>query len=152
MTTPARLTDEELDQLEELALAATPGPWHVRLLDDEDAMGLVAVSTVPDTGLGERWPHFDHHEIVAATLVQQPRYVDTADERWDENARFHRRRPPERTPPHRRNQTPTHTARRVSPEDDRRAISPHDPQELTITRRPLPVQGLGEAVIDGGAD
>lgn len=88
MTTPDPLTDEELDQLEEIALAATAGPWHVRLLDDEDAMGLVAVSTVPDTGLGERWPHFDHHEIVAATLVQQPRYVDTADERWDENARF----------------------------------------------------------------
>lgn len=88
MTTPDPLTDEELDQLEELAAAATPGPWYMRLLDDKDAMGLVAVSTVPDIGRGERWPHFDYHEIVAATLVQQPRYVDPADERWDENARF----------------------------------------------------------------
>jgi hypothetical protein len=88
MTTPEPLTGEELDQLEELASAATPGPWHVRLLDDDDAMSLVAVSTMPDTGRSERWPHFDHHEIVAATLVQQPRYVDPADERWDENARF----------------------------------------------------------------
>ncbi|WP_372409554.1 hypothetical protein [Streptomyces luteireticuli] len=51
-------------------------------------MNLVAVSTAPDTGLGERWPEFDHHEIVAATLVQQPRYVDVVDERWDENAHF----------------------------------------------------------------
>jgi hypothetical protein len=25
---------------------------------------------------------------VAATLVQQPRYVDSSDERWDENAHF----------------------------------------------------------------
>lgn len=25
---------------------------------------------------------------MAATLVQQPRYVDVADERWDENANF----------------------------------------------------------------
>ncbi|MEV6112975.1 hypothetical protein AB0L59_10705 [Streptomyces sp. NPDC052109] len=88
MTTPAPLTEEELDELDELAAAATPGPWFVRALDDADAMNLVAVSTVPDSGLGERWPGFDHGEIVAATLVQQPRYVDAADERWDENAHF----------------------------------------------------------------
>ncbi|MFJ5157506.1 hypothetical protein ACIQCF_39640, partial [Streptomyces sp. NPDC088353] len=31
---------------------------------------------------------FEHSEIVAAPLVQHPRYVDTADEHWDENARF----------------------------------------------------------------
>ncbi|MEW2626290.1 hypothetical protein [Streptomyces sp. NPDC048106] len=85
MTNPQPLTDEELD---ELAQAATPGPWFVRSLDDEHAMNLVAVSTVPDTGLGERWPSFDHREIVAATLVQHPRYVDTADEHRDENAQF----------------------------------------------------------------
>jgi hypothetical protein len=36
MTTPDPLADEELDQLDELALVATPGPWHVHLLDDED--------------------------------------------------------------------------------------------------------------------
>ncbi|MGO4612656.1 hypothetical protein AB4305_11760 [Nocardia sp. 2YAB30] len=88
MTLPEPLTDTELDQLDALARAATPGPWFVRLLDDEHAMNLVAVSTVPDTGLGERWPTFDHHQIVAATLIQQPRYVDTADERWDDNALF----------------------------------------------------------------
>ncbi len=82
------LTDQELDDLDELARAATPGPWHVRDLDDDHAMNLVAVSTVPDTGRGERWPDFDHHEIIAATLVQQPRYVDVADELWDENAAF----------------------------------------------------------------
>ncbi|BDH07285.1 hypothetical protein [Streptomyces seoulensis] len=88
MTAPDPLTEEELDELDELAGAATPGPWFVRSLDDTDAMSIVAVSTVPDTGLSERWPGFDHHDIVAATLVQQPRYVDAADERWDENAHF----------------------------------------------------------------
>lgn len=82
------ITNEELDEIEERANAATPGPWHVRRLDDEDAMNLVAISTIPDTGLGERWPEFHHDQIVAATLVQQPRYVDIADDRWDENARF----------------------------------------------------------------
>lgn len=88
MGTTEPLTDDELDEIEEFADAATPGPWHVRLLDDDFAMNLVAVSTVPDTGLGERWPGFDHEQIVAATLVQQPHYVDVADERWDQNARF----------------------------------------------------------------
>jgi hypothetical protein len=88
MTALDPLADEELDEIEELARAATPGPWFVRSLDDADAMSLVAVSTVPDTGLGERWPGFDHRDIVAATLIQQPRYVDAVDERWDENAHF----------------------------------------------------------------
>ncbi|WP_198169435.1 hypothetical protein [Herbidospora daliensis] len=82
------MTDEELAAIEDLVDATTPGPWYVRLLDDDWAMNLVAVSTTPDTQLGERWPDFDHHEIVAGTLIQQPRYVDVADGRWDENARF----------------------------------------------------------------
>nr|WP_063818120.1 hypothetical protein [Herbidospora sakaeratensis] len=82
------MTDEELAAIEELVEASTPGPWHVRLLHDDWAMSLVAVSTTPDTGRGERRPEFGHHEIVAATLIQQPRYADVADGRWDENARF----------------------------------------------------------------
>ncbi|MGP8303327.1 hypothetical protein ACTPOK_36455 [Streptomyces inhibens] len=82
MDTPNPLTDEEL------AGAATPGPWHVRQLDDDFAISLVAISTVPDTGAGERWPDFDHRQIVAAALVQQPRHVDVVDERCDENANF----------------------------------------------------------------
>ncbi len=88
MANPEPLTEEELDELDELARAATPGPWFVQGLDDVHAMNLVAVTTVPGTGPAKRWPDFDHREIVAATLVQQPRYVDIADERWDENAHF----------------------------------------------------------------
>jgi hypothetical protein len=88
MTSSKPLTDGELAAIEELADTATPGPWFVRQLDDEDAMSLVAISTVPDTDRAERWPDFDHREIVAATLIQQPRYVDVADERWITNAKF----------------------------------------------------------------
>ncbi|XVU26736.1 hypothetical protein ACQPZJ_06690 [Actinoplanes sp. CA-054009] len=82
------MDDEELEEIKEICSAATPGPWFVRALDDDQAMGLVAVSTVPDTGLGERWPTFDHRQIIAATLVQHPRYVDSADQCWEENAAF----------------------------------------------------------------
>ncbi|MFF4838781.1 hypothetical protein [Streptomyces collinus] len=78
----------DLDEIEEMCSAATPGPWFVRNLDDDRAMSLVAVSTKMETGRGERWPHFDHQEMVAATLVQHPRYVDCVDGRWDENAAF----------------------------------------------------------------
>jgi hypothetical protein len=88
MNTSDPLTDTDLVDIQERADSATPGPWYVRQLDDDFAMSLVAISTVADTGLGERWPDFDHRHIVAATLVQQPRYVDIADERWDENAAF----------------------------------------------------------------
>lgn len=88
MDAPEPLTHEELAEIEELTEATTPGPWYVRPLDDDWAMNLVAVSTLPDTGRAERWPDFDHQQIVAATLVQQPRYVDVADARWDENAQF----------------------------------------------------------------
>ncbi|NBE52946.1 hypothetical protein GUY60_16230 [Streptomyces sp. YC537] len=82
------MTAEELTEIQERADAATPGPWYVRHLDDTHAMNLVAVSTSPDTGLGERHPGFDHQAMVAATLVQEPRYVDVSDELWDENAHF----------------------------------------------------------------
>jgi hypothetical protein len=39
-------------------------------------------------GKHERWPTFDSKEIVAATLVQAPRYVDIGDEKWEENAAY----------------------------------------------------------------
>ncbi|MDT0387486.1 hypothetical protein [Streptomyces dubilierae] len=88
MTSDPAPDDLDLDTIEELCAAATPGPWFVRNVDDEHAMNLVAVSTVEGTGRTERWPGFDHRELIAATLVQQPRYVDCADERWEENAAF----------------------------------------------------------------
>jgi hypothetical protein len=89
------LTDDELAQIEERAEKATPGPWYVRFLDDSHAASLVAVSTMPDTGKGERLleglPELAEisSTLVAATLVQYPlRYVHIADKRWHENADF----------------------------------------------------------------
>jgi hypothetical protein len=72
------LSNDELRELLRLASLATPAPWFVRQLDDEVASSMVAISAVEDTGKGERWPEFDHGKIVAATLVQNPRYVDMA--------------------------------------------------------------------------
>lgn len=83
------MTDEELEAMRQRADAATPGPWFVRHLDDDYAASLVAIAITPDTGKGERWSDFDHGEIVAATLIQNPaRYVDAGDGLWDENAAF----------------------------------------------------------------
>jgi hypothetical protein len=70
--TASGITDDELLTIELRCEQATPGPWFVRHLDDTNAMNLTAVSTSPDTGHFERWPDFDHQEIVAATLVQAP--------------------------------------------------------------------------------
>jgi hypothetical protein len=82
------ISDEDLKLLLEMGKASTPRPWYLRQLDDTNASSLVAISTVPDTGRGERWPKFDCGEIVAATLVQEPRYADIADKKWEENARY----------------------------------------------------------------
>jgi hypothetical protein len=84
----SELTEAELVDIERRAAAATPGPWFARFFDEVNAMNLVAVSTAPDTGGHDRWPDFDHSTIVAATLVQEPRYADIADQLWDENAAF----------------------------------------------------------------
>ncbi len=82
------LSDHELSSIEARINATTPGPWYFHLLDDDWAMNLVAISTIPDEEhVGDR-ANFDPGTVIAATLVQHPRYVCGADERWDENARF----------------------------------------------------------------
>jgi hypothetical protein len=83
-----KVSDQELQNLYELAKKATARPWHLRQLDDDHAMSFVAISSSPDTGRGERWPDFNAGEIIAATLVQEPRYVDISDGKWDENAAY----------------------------------------------------------------
>ena len=88
MPMPEPLSDAELGAIASRVDAATPGPWFVRLLGDDWAMNLVAVATSPDTDRSEHWPAFHSNEMVAATLVQHPRFIDIADERWDQNADF----------------------------------------------------------------
>lgn len=82
------ISEDDLNNLEELVSATTPGPWFVRYLDDRSAMNLIAISTKEDTGQGERWPQYDCAEIVAATLIQDPDYVHSADGLWIDNAEF----------------------------------------------------------------
>ncbi|MBG0819589.1 hypothetical protein HS048_02295 [Planomonospora sp. ID91781] len=83
------ISDSGLQEIEDRAQAATPGPWHARFLDDVHAANLVAVSTTPDVKRGCRWPEWDGSELVAATLVQFPEpYVTGPDDRWDANAVF----------------------------------------------------------------
>jgi hypothetical protein len=56
-----RLSDDELKDL--LSQKATPAPWYVRHLDNDHAMSLTAVSTVPDTGntsVGRNLPSGNH--------------------------------------------------------------------------------------------
>lgn len=87
---PTAITGAVLDRLEGLHLAASPGPWFVRQLDDTMCMSALAVSMRPDRGANESmragdWPGT---EIVAATLVQDPPYVVPADDRYEENTKL----------------------------------------------------------------
>ena len=80
------MTDQELREIHERAAAASPGPWFTRLLDDDYAMNLVAITNAASDE--DSWSEPDGSELVAATLVQHPRYVCHDDGRWDENADF----------------------------------------------------------------
>jgi hypothetical protein len=82
------MTQADLDELARLGGAATPGPWFVRILDDEHCMGAVTLSTKFDAGTAEsmRSGNKPGDEIIAACLIQQPPYVVPADGRYDENA------------------------------------------------------------------
>lgn len=52
------LTDEGLAEIDDLLDSATPGPWYVRLLDDDFSMNIVAVSTVSREGAPGSFPDF----------------------------------------------------------------------------------------------
>lgn len=81
-----------LDEIAKRCEAATPGPWHINYTDDQQFMCMTLVTTtddlVPDWHNGDRPDKYDPRVIVCGTLVQSPRYVDVADEKWDENALF----------------------------------------------------------------
>ena len=83
------MTDEDLKRLEELANAATPGPWYAHNPDDDYCMNVFVVTTSkaePDVGVDER--KNDHGEVVALTLFQAPRVADHASMRWEADADF----------------------------------------------------------------
>lgn len=80
----------DLDHLEGLLSAATPGPWYVRMLDDEGCMCAVALSTAPpspaDEKISMRWGNWPTEQILGATLIQSPPYANHTVGRWDEDA------------------------------------------------------------------
>lgn len=82
------LTHADLEALAELHARATPGPWHVRFLDDDHCMSAIGISAEPDTGENEEMATFGGPgpELLAATLIQAPPYVVSSDRLWDENA------------------------------------------------------------------
>ena len=79
------ISNEELNEIEKRAEQATLGPWFVETLDDNAFMTLIAVTHERPS---EKPKSYDAGVVVAATLVQHPRYVSTNDQRFDENAAF----------------------------------------------------------------
>lgn len=89
----------DLDAIDKLAEAATPGPWHGWHGDDDDAMNCYGVCSEPCSH--ERVDEATHAgHTIALTLLQQPRYADLSDNerygtpewheaaRWYENTRY----------------------------------------------------------------
>ena len=84
------LDSSDLDRLEALAAAASPGPWFRVILNDAVCMSAVGLALEDlddrdDNLFNELWPS---EQIVAATLIQYPDLVNTLDRRWDANALF----------------------------------------------------------------
>ncbi len=84
----------DLDKLEALAKAATPGPWYPRATDDDHWMNARFVSTKAGAG----WQHDNRRlmspdenvsdEVVAITLLQMPALACHASEQWDETTEY----------------------------------------------------------------
>lgn len=76
-----------LDRLTELAAEATPGPWRMWHGDDSYAMNCYAV--VSGDGRAEYVNEEGfYRQVVAITLLQEPRYATNDSKRWDEDAAF----------------------------------------------------------------
>jgi hypothetical protein len=83
------ITEDHLDEIEESLESITPGPWYWAMYDDVHRMSMLAVTTEEGDGAdGGYWPNFDGGTLVAATLIQEPRYVDIKDARWQQNVQF----------------------------------------------------------------
>lgn len=76
----ADMTGMDLGELAELESKATPAPWYVGSFDDEHCMSAISIEAYVNP------THRAGGEVIAATLIQQPRYVDPSDQRWSENA------------------------------------------------------------------
>lgn len=82
------ITQEQLDKLEALTEAATPGPWYAHNTDDTSFMNVYAVTTSPIEPDFQYDNEATHEEVVAVTLFQYPRIACHKADRWDEDAAF----------------------------------------------------------------
>lgn len=74
--------EQWLADLEDKAMAATPGNRYVVETDDNRCMSAVYVATTPeDAAPGEK-----PENVIAVTLLQSPPVACISDMKWDENA------------------------------------------------------------------
>jgi|HubBroStandDraft_6_1064221.scaffolds.fasta_scaffold1685824_1 hypothetical protein len=86
MVTP-ELRDEDLDEIERRVNGATPGPWFTRILSDEYANAITAVTT-KQPKLNDPPEYFDPSEVVSITFLDGPAYATREIREADRNASF----------------------------------------------------------------
>lgn len=82
------LTAADLARWEALAEAATPGPWAVQHVDDAYAMNATYVGTGAGAGADLLAGRAAYGQVIAITLLQEPRLACHESARWDEDAAF----------------------------------------------------------------
>jgi hypothetical protein len=85
--TNSELPDEDIDEIERRVNGATPGPWFTRVLSDEYANAITAVTTKRPKP-NDPPSHFDPTEVVSITFVDNPAYATLEIRESDRNASF----------------------------------------------------------------
>ncbi len=81
------LREEDLDEIERRVNGATSGPWFTRVLSDEYANAITAVTTkLPK--LNDPPEYFDPAEVVSITYLDHPAYATREVREADRNASF----------------------------------------------------------------
>lgn len=73
------MSEKLLNKLTSLDEVATPGPWHMRELNDDLCMSGIGVATEPDRYLEEHCfidPDWPTDKLVAVCLLQEPRLIN----------------------------------------------------------------------------
>lgn len=81
------LRDEDIDEIERRVNGATPGPWFTRILSDEYANTITAVTTKRPK-LNDPPEYFDPTEVVSITYLDNPAYATLETGESDRNASF----------------------------------------------------------------
>jgi hypothetical protein len=78
----------ELMAIKERFSRATRGPWQVRPVSDESSMTLLGISASSNGAKETDYRHYAAGEMIAAALVQNPKYAVHQSGKWAENAEF----------------------------------------------------------------